>query len=277
MRAMGASGASRRAIVAVALAVVGQVAQAAGDDGARALLDRVKQLNETTRKWTDRAQRMSLTIVDRRGGEYRRELEVLTKRYGEEASRSIMFFHAPVQVQGIGFLQWLAPQAPDRQWLYLPALKRTRQISGGARTESFVGTDFSYEDLSIMAEALDWGPDKAGAALAGEETVDGHASDVIELAPTAAADISYGKVRLWLGRDDQVVRKYEFADRAGQVVKTLLLSDIRDVGGIPAAHRLEMRNERAGSHTLVELTELKYNTGLDDEVFTQRRLEKGAS
>jgi hypothetical protein len=249
----------------------------AADADARALLDRVKQLNETTRKWTDRVQHMRLTIVDRRGGEHRRELEVMTKRYDGDASRSIMFLQAPPPVRGIGFLQWVAPREPDRQWLYLPALKRVRQISGGARTESFVGTDFSYEDLAIMAEVLDWGEDKAQARLAGRDTIDGHDSDIVEFIPTAAAEVSYGTIRLALGRDDQVVRKYVFLDAQGQPAKTLLLSDIRDAGGIPAAYRLEMRNERSGSHTLVELTELKYNTGLDDEVFTQRRLEKGAS
>jgi hypothetical protein len=277
MTARRANTAGRVAVLALVLAMNGALAAGAADDNARALLDRVKQLNQTTRKWTDREQRMHLTIVDRRGGESQRDLEVLTKRYGEEASRSIMFFHAPPQVQGIGFLQWVTPQEPDRQWLYLPALKRTRQISGGARTESFAGTDFSYEDLAVMADVLDWGEDKAHAAVVGSETIDGHVSDVIELTLTPAAELSYGKIRLWLGRDDQMVHKYEFADERGQLAKTLLLSEIREVAGIPAAHHFEMRNERGGSHTAVELTELRYNTGLDDEVFTQRRLEKGAS
>jgi len=277
MTVVQASGALTRSVLAAVLALASLTARAAGDDGARAKLDQVKALNETTRKWTDRVQRMQLTIVDRRGGEAHRELEVMTKRYGTDASRSIMFFHAPPQVAGIGFLQWIAPQEPDRQWLYLPALQRTRQISGGARTESFAGTDFSYEDLSIIADLLDWGADKASARLAGEETIDGHASDIIELAPTPAADVTYGKIRVWLGRDDLVVRKFEFWDAQGQLAKTLALSSIQDVGGIPAAHHLEMRNERSGSHTTVELTALTYNTGIDDEVFTQRRLEKGAS
>jgi Outer membrane lipoprotein-sorting protein len=265
-----------RAVAAAALALA-VAAGAAEEDGARTLLDAVKRLNQTTRKWTDRVQEMKLTIVDRRGGEAHRELEVLTKRYGDDASRSIMFFRSPPPVRGIGFLQWIAPQEPDRQWLYLPALKRTRQISGGARTDSFVGTDFSYEDLSVMADVLDWGEDSAHAALAGSETIDGYACDIIELTTTPAADVSYATIRLWLGRDDQVVRKYEFADAKGKVAKTLQLSDIRTISGIPAAYRLEMRNQRNGSHTLVELTELQYNTGLDDDVFTQRRLEKGAS
>jgi len=267
--------ASTRAGIALAIAFLSGAGARADD--ARALLDKVKQLNQTTRKWTDRVQRMTLIIVDRRGGETRRELEMMTKRYDDDASRSIVFLHAPAQVQGIGFLQWIAPQEPDRQWLYLPALKRTRQISHGARTESFVGTDFSYEDLSVMADVLDWGEDKAPATVTGKETIDGHDSDIIELKPTAAADVSYGTIRVWLGRDDQVVRKMVFLDPDGQLAKTLLLSDVREAAGIPAAHKLEMRNERSGSHTTVDLTELKYNAGLDDEVFTQRRLEKGAS
>jgi hypothetical protein len=266
----------RRGAVAVLLAGAALLAPHAGrGDDARALLDRVKALNQTTRKWTDRTQRMQLTIVSRRGDEAHRDLEVLTRRYGDDANRSIMFFHAPPQVQGVGFLQWVAPNEPDRQWLYLPALKRTRQISGGARTESFAGTDFSFEDLSIMADVLDWGADRAAARLTGEATIDGQVSDVIELTPTAAADVSYGTIRLWLGRGDQVVRKYEFADADGRVVKILTLGDIREVGAIPSAYRLEMRNERDGTRTAVELTALQYNSGLGDEVFTQRRLEKG--
>ena len=67
-----------------------------------------------------------------------------------------------------------------------------------------------------------------------------------------------------------------FLDPDGQLAKTLLLSDVRSRRH-SAAHKLEMRNERSGNHPTVDLTELKYNAGLDDEVFTQRRLEKGAS
>lgn len=248
---------------------------AAADDAARAVLEAARTLNRTTRHWDDRSQTMAMTIVDRRGGEHRRELQVRTKRGEGDATRSLMFFKAPAQVRGIGFLQWADPRSDDRQWLWLPASKRVRQISGGARTESFVGTDFSYEDLAIMAESVDWEDDRAASALVGEETVDGQVCDIVELRPTPAADVSYGAVRLWLGRDDHVVRRFELRDEAGQVVKTLNLWDVREEKGIPSAHRLEMRNEQSGSRTMVELTALSYNDGLGDEEFTQRRLEKG--
>ncbi|MFN8644749.1 MAG: outer membrane lipoprotein-sorting protein [Candidatus Binatia bacterium] len=218
---------------------------------------------------------MAVTVVDRRGEAIARDFEVLSKRGEGDAVRSLMFFHGPPQVAGIGFLQWNDPAGEDRQWLWLPALKRVRQISGRARTESFVGTDFSYEDLAIMMEAVDWQEDRAASTSMGEETVDGVACNVIDLRPTPAADVTYASVRVWLGRDDQLVRKFELRDGDGTLLKTLLLSDIRTETRIPTAHRLEMRNEKTGSHTTVVVSELAYDTGIPDEEFTQRRLEKG--
>lgn len=260
--------------LSLALAAVLAV-PAAADDVARAALDRARALNQGERHWLDRTQRMQLTITDRRGGEHRRELEVRSKRYDGDAVRSLMFFLGPAQVKGIGFLQWTDPRADDHQWLWLPGLKRVRQISGGARSESFVGTDFSYEDLAVMAEAIDWQDDKAASSHVGEETLDGVACDVVEMRPTDSADVRYGSVRLWLARDDLTVRKFEMRDTAGALVKTLVLSDVRSEKNIPTARRLEMRNEKSGSRTTVEVTDLRYDSGLADEEFTQRRLEKG--
>lgn len=264
----------RLALLSLGLALLA-AGIARGDDAARAALDRARALNHGERHWSDRRQRMTLIVTDRRGGELRRELEVVSKRGDGDAMRSLMFFRAPAQVAGIGFLQWTDPRGEDYQWLWLPALKRVRQISGGARGESFVGTDFSYEDLAIMAEAVDWQDDRAAAAMVGEETVDGAPCDVIELRPTANADVTYGSVRLWLGREDQTVHRIELRDTGGTLLKTLLLSDIRPERDIPTAHRLEMRNEKTGSHTAVVVSGLAYDTGVADEEFTQRRLEKG--
>lgn len=267
--------ARRLALLALGLTALLAGAAARADDAARAALDKARALNDGERHWSDRRERMTLTVVDRRGNEFQRELEVMTKRLDGDAMRSLMFFHAPPQVSGIGFLQWTDPHSEDHQWLWLPALKRVRQISSGARGESFVGTDFSYEDLAIMAEAVDWQDDKATASLVGQETIDGAACDIIELRPTGSADVEYDSVRLWLGRDDQTIRKFEFRTADGTLAKTLLLSDIRTEKNIPTAYRLEMRNEQTGSHTTVVVSELSYDTGIADAEFTQRRLEKG--
>jgi len=241
---------------------------------ARQLLDEAQKLSHTKRAWTDRSQHMQVTITDRRGTERQREMEVRTKKSGPEASRSLLFFLAPADVRGIGILQWLDPKEEDRQWLYLPELKRPRQISGASKRESFVGTDFSYEDLAIMSDLVDWSEEDASATLIGEGEVDAHACAVIELQPKAV-DVGYGKIRVWLDRQELVMRKLEMENKNGKLAKTLLFSDVRTVGVVPTAHTLEMRDERAGSHTRVLFTDVRYDTGIPEDEFTQRRLERG--
>ena len=57
--------------------------------------------------------------------------------------------------------------------------------------------------------------------------------------------------------------------------KMLTLDDVRDSGAIPTPRRLEMRNLKKGSRTAVELPEVTYNTGLQEDLFTQRYLDRG--
>jgi len=272
MRAVGI-----RACAAIVVAGVAFLLGSGGsnaEEAARSLFAKVHQLNHTTRAWTDRRQELLVTIVDRRKNERRRTLELFTRKTGDDSSRNILFFLSPPEVKGIGLLQWIDPHEEDRHWLYLPALKRIRQITGSSRRGSFVGTDFSYEDLTLIQEILDWTREDATISLAGEEVVDGSACAMIDVVPKDD-DVGYAKIRIWLGKEDLVVHKYTFEDRKGRLAKTLLVSDIRMVKQIPAAHRLEMRNERSGSHTIIEFSKVVFDTGLAEDLFTQRRLEKG--
>jgi len=251
-------------------------ASSATDDArARQVLDRAGELSRTTRHWVDRVQTLDLAITDRRGGVRNRLLQMWTKRYEDDASRTILFFHEPPQARGVGFLQWVDARGPDRQWLFLPTNKRIRQITGSRKKESFVGTDFSYEDLGLMMDVLTWSADDAISQVIREEDLDGKRCIVIRLLPTDKQDVSYGALRLWIGIDDHLVYRYDFDDRKGQLKKVLLLSDIRDVDGIPAPFRLEMTDSKAGSRTVAIVREVKFNIGLDDAVFSKRHLERG--
>jgi outer membrane lipoprotein-sorting protein len=264
------------AALAVGCALFAAHARAA-EPTSRELLDRTRQLNETTRKWTDRTQKMKLTIVDRRGGERQRDLVVYYKKYPEERNRTLLFFESPPDVKGVGFLQWADPHAKDDQWLYLPELKRPpRQISGGAKRESFAGTDFSYDDLTIIGQITDWTEADAHTQLLRTEDIDGMKAYVIEFTP-AGKELSYGRVVAWLTADDLVLRKFEMYDKSDRLEKVLTLGDIRKIGEIPTAFRSEMKNVQTGSHTAVEMLDVTYDTNLDDGMFTQRALEHGPS
>lgn len=252
-----------------------QVPPAAADTAARRLLNQVRELSETTRKWTDRLQRLDLRIVDRRGGARDRTLVIYLKKYPEDRNRTLLFFESPPEVKGVGLLQWSDPHATDEQWLYIPELKRIRKISAGAKRESFVGTDFSFNDLAIISQLTEWTEEDARTELLREETLDGRRCHVIEFTP-AAKSFGYGKIVIWLRTDDLVIVKYSMHDTAGRQEKVLTLGDIRKVGEIPTAFQMEMKNVNSGSHTIVKFTEIKYDTGVKDAMFTRRALEHGA-
>jgi len=262
----------RRASLGVLLFAL--VTPAWGTMTARDVLDQVRHLSQTTRKWNDRVQRLQLRIVDRRGGERTRDLVIYTKKYPDDRNRTIVFFESPPEVKGVGFLQWADSHAKDEQWLYLPELKRVRQISAGARHESFVGTDFSYDDLAIISQISDWTEADARANLLRDEQLDGRPCHVIEYTPTGK-ELSYGKILDWLTADDLINLKFEMYDKSARLEKVLTMSDVRKLGEIPTAFHMEMQNVQAGSHTVVDFDEVQYDTGQPYARFTQRALEHG--
>ncbi len=242
---------------------------------AREVLDQAKQLDDTTRHWTDRTQRMTLDIFAAGGGQRHRELVAYTKRYPGDEEKSISFILVGAEVKGIGLLQWTRKGRNNEQWLYLPELKRTRQIAAGLRDESFVGTDFTYRDLEILGQLLHWSEDEAATKLLGEDPVGGHVCHMIELRPKQE-DLPYPRIVVWMDGDRLTPLKLDFFDGAGTRLKGLTLDDIRDLGAIPTPHRLEMHSLTKGTHTVVTLTEVAYSTGLADDLFTQGQLERGA-
>jgi outer membrane lipoprotein-sorting protein len=244
--------------------------------GAREILDEVRRLEDTTRHWTDRSEKLSLTIVDARGSERRRELKVFNKRYPGDEEKALSFFLEPSEVKGTAFLQWGHKKTADDQWLYLPDIRRTRRITAELRNESFMGTDFSYQDLEILGEIQGWTEEEAPSTLVGEEQIAGSPCHVIRLQPKQEG-MRYGRIQLWLDRDKLVTRRMDFFDKDDAAVKSLTLERIEDVGRFPTPHVLEMRNLKTGSRTRLEVSDVKYDAGLSDELFTQRYLERGTS
>lgn len=260
---------------ALAIALLLTVAPAApAAETARQILDRRKALEDGPQHWTDRHQRMKLAIVDKRGGERLRELEVYERRYPRDESKTIVFFHAPAEVKGTGFLAFTHKGRPADQWLYLPELQRVRQITARTRNESFMGTDLSYHDLDLIQEIPSWSEADATSKLRGDETVDGTPTHVVELTPQRE-DIGYERIVLWLGKEDLVPRRLEFYAGDAAPKKRVGQSEIRTIGAIPTAHRMNVETPAAGSHTTIEVSDVQFNQGLEEDLFSQRFLERG--
>ncbi|MFN8644371.1 MAG: outer membrane lipoprotein-sorting protein [Candidatus Binatia bacterium] len=262
-------------MLVLAVAVLTLAPLRAGAETAREILDRAHALDNSTRHWTDRSQHLTLLIVGAGGDERRRELTVMTKRYPGDETKALSSFLEPSEVKGTAFLQWGHKNAPDEQWLYLPDLRRTRRITSDLSSESFMGTDFSYQDLGILSEAPSWTEEEAPSTLVGEETVDGHACYVIALRPKQE-DMAYSRIQVWLDKEALVPRRMDFFDKDDAAVKSLLFEGIENIGAFPSARVLEMRQLKTGSKTRLEASDVKFDTGLSDDLFTQRYLERGA-
>jgi hypothetical protein len=242
---------------------------------ARALLDAVNKLDDTTRNWTDRMQRLKLHIVDGRGIERNREMIMRTLKRPNGEDKTSTVFLVPTEVRGTSFLQFAHKDRDAEQWLFLPALGRIRQIAAQSKNESFMGTDFSYRDLELLTDVFEWTEDEAPARLVGSEQIDGKDAALIEVVPKKK-DVGYQRIRVLLDRDGLILRRMEFYGSGDTPKKRLRLDDVRDVSGIPTAYTLEMAQPPSNSKTDVTVVDVKYNQNIPEDLFTTRALERGA-
>ncbi len=150
-------------------------------------------------------------------------------------------------------------------YLYLPAFRRVRRISSSVKNDAFMGTDFSYEDLSRTQYGDDY------RVMEAAPTEQGH---VLTLEPLPDAGVSYGRIVMQVQRTSWVITRMELFGRDGRLVKTLEASSIERVNGYWIPRRLEMTTIEDGHRTVLDLQQLQFDTGLDDGFFSQRQLKR---
>lgn len=217
----------------------------------------------------DRQSTLEMTLINKRGKKRVRVITAYYKDYGKD-SKAIMFFQSPSDVKGTGFLQFEYddPGKDDDRWLYLPALKRVRRISGSTKNEYFMGSDFTYDDLG------DRSVDEDEHTLLREEELDGQKCWVVE-SVSKDKNYMYSKVIRWIRQDALMDIKIEFYDRHGALMKVLTVGDIKLQDGFWTAFSMEMDNLQDEHKTLLKFTDVKYNSDLSDSIFRVSTLERG--
>ena len=221
-------------------------------------------------------QTIAMELIDRHGKKRLRETRVFRKHYGDER-RTLIFFLEPPTVRGTGFLTFDHPE-PDRdddQWLYLPAMRKVRRIPTSDRGGSFFGTDMTYEDMKngskVAIQDYTW-------KTVGEATVGGHACYLVAAAAIderTAEDIGYSRVHLYVDQDIWMVRKAAYWDVRGNPLKDVMVSEIRQVQGTWTAHRIEAKSHKREHTTIFTFTDVDYDGDIDDDLFTERALQRG--
>jgi hypothetical protein len=124
-----------------------------------------------------------------------------------------------------------------------------------------------------LTDVTEWTEEEARSRLQGEELVEGQTRHLIELVP-AGKEIGYARIVIALAKDDLVMRRMELFAEAAEPVKVLSLDRIEAVDGIPTARSLVMRQPPEGTHTTVDISEVRYDQDLPDKLFTKRALER---
>lgn len=195
-------------------------------------------------------------------------------REGYSADAKVLIrFTGPPEVKEVGFLSLARPGRNADQWLYLPSMKRERRIYSQDRDTSFVGTDFSYEDMEEFDHR------KYEAKVTGEETLDGVLCHVIEAVPAGKGlETSYEKRVLYLRKDIlYLVREELYRPGDKKPSKVLTLGDITETGGRHVARKLEMEDRKKESVTLVVLKNVSFDKPQPPDRFTIRNLTREGS
>jgi hypothetical protein len=197
------------------------------------------------------------------------------RRSADGEDKTLLVFLDPPELRSTAFLQFSHRDREAEQWLYLPAYKRVRQITSRSKRESYGGTDFSFADLEILSDVIEWTEDDARSNLRGSESVGGQEAYLIELTP-GKRDVGYSKIVVALAKSDLVPRRLEFYGTEAQPHKVLTIEGVRNVGAIPTPVLLVMKQPAAGSQTILDVVEVRYDQNLQDDAFSQRSLERGA-
>jgi hypothetical protein len=256
----------------VGLLVLAETANAADDPKARAIMQRVDDRDDGDNQISN----MQMILIDKRGNQRVRELLSFSKDKGED-THSMMFFLSPADVEDTGFLtyDYDDPERDDDQWLYLPALKKTKRIASSDKSGSFMGSDFSYADMTERPL------EKYEYELLQETEVDGHPVWVIQSTPIDEDEIDetgYTKSIQFVRKDNDVVIRAKTWVKKGKRNKYMEVQELEQIDGIwvPTVMTMTTKKGTQTLHkTILRTSNVKFNQDLDFDSFTVRGLETG--
>lgn len=212
---------------------------------------------------------INMDLVDAAGNTKNRIIEQWSMEGQDELNRLVIVFHRPASVQGTRFLVVENEERDDDQWIYLPALDRVRRIAASEGDQSFMGTDFTYDDLETREVEEDT------HELLREDTFAGREVYVVESVPKDPASSQYSRRLQWVAKDIWVPLKVEFYDKSEEHQKTLTVEQLEQVQGIWTPMVSVMENVQSGHSTRLEVQRIRYDEDLNPDLFSTNFLRTG--
>ncbi|MBI3268061.1 MAG: outer membrane lipoprotein-sorting protein [Planctomycetes bacterium] len=239
-----------------------------GELDGRAVVQRSKELTLAHSETSD----VSMKLLDLATGKDRvRKLQSWSLRDANGKSKKLTRFTEPGDIKGTGFLTIENQGREDDQWLYLPAMRKTKRISASEKTDLFMGSDFTYEDM--QSEDLS----SHEYRLVANETVDGAGCFVIEASPStdkARKESGYARRVIWFRQDNFFPILTRFYAKDGTELKTEKAIDLNPAGRYWRPRRTEMVDLKRNHKTVLSYQNVRLDEGVEEGLFTTRELER---
>ncbi len=213
---------------------------------------------------------LQMVLRNAAGQQATRSLKIATLEKPDESvgDKSLVLFETPRDIQGTALLSHAKILDPDDQWLFLPALKRVKRIASSNKSGPFVGSEFAFEDFTAIEL------NKFDYRYTGTEICGDYQCDVLERLPRYE-NSGYSKQIAWVDQDVFQIRRVEFYDRRGDLLKVLELGDYRQYdNGVWRAHLLSMENIQTNKQTDLVYQDYAFNVGISDKDFVKGRLSR---
>ena len=213
---------------------------------------------------------MKMVLRNAAGQEASRTLALNTLEVPDEqlGDKTLIVFDSPADIDGTALLSHAKILDADDQWLYLPALKRIKRISSVNKSGPFVGSEFAFEDFTALEL------NKYTYKYLREEPCGDMTCDVVERKPRYEHS-GYTRQVAWTDQRDFQVRKVDFYDRRGDLLKTLEQKEYRQYDDkFWRAHLLAMTNHQTKKSTDLIFSDFAFKTGLRDRDFVKNTLKR---
>ena len=215
---------------------------------------------------------LRMVVTSKSGQTQIRNMTMYTKGKPDGTQFVFVKVDLPALIKGTSLLSITRAGQADETWLYLPALGKPKRITASERGGSFMGSDFSYQDMGTVR------PQDYTSKLLRTEKFGGEEVYVIESVPRTEEikkASGFSKQIWWIRTSNFTRAKAEFYDLAKKVAKVQLASKPVEVkGGAWFNTMMEMSNMGAGSKTEVQFSDVRVNTGVKDEFFTVENMKQ---
>lgn len=208
---------------------------------------------------------VAMTITDSQGRVRTREFTILRLDVEDGGSQKFyVYFKKPSDVRKMVFMVHKHIDKDDDRWLYLPALDLVKRIAASDKRTSFVGSHFFYEDVSGRSITED------DHELV--ETTD--TRFVLKNIPRDPASVEFSSFTMYIDKTTFIPMKIEYINKLGEIYRVVEALALEEIQGIPTVTKSSVKDLLTGGSTVSEFTNIQYNIGLNDDIFTERYLRK---